>query len=83
MLLDDLSSGRIDVALLALPYPLNELKKVELYDDRFHLACLPEHPLANVKSLKVKHLASQPMRAALNNAPLLIEAMSAMPSFSP
>ncbi len=40
-LLEDLTTGRIDAALIALPYPINDLKKVELFDDLFHLACPP------------------------------------------
>ena len=60
-LLDDLTTGRIDAALLALPYPINDMKKVELFDDLFHLACPPDHPLANRKPLKVQHLATQPL----------------------
>ena len=60
-LLEDLATGRIDAALLALPYPINEMIKVELFDDLFYLACLPDHPLANLKLLKVQHLATQPL----------------------
>ena len=60
-LLRDLSTGRIDTAILALPYPMNDCKKIELFDDYFHLACLPDHPLANLKQLKIKHLATQPL----------------------
>ncbi|MCH9639369.1 MAG: hydrogen peroxide-inducible genes activator [Betaproteobacteria bacterium] len=60
-LLEDLTTGRIDAALIALPYPINDLKKIELFDDLFHLACPADHPLANRKLLKVQHLATQPL----------------------
>jgi LysR family transcriptional regulator, hydrogen peroxide-inducible genes activator len=60
-LLEDLTTGRIDAALLALPYPINDMKKVELFDDSFHLACPSNHPLANQELLKVQHLATQPL----------------------
>ncbi len=60
-LLEDLNTGRIDAALIALPYPTNDLKTVELFDDCFHLACLPNHLLTKHKQLKIEHLATQPL----------------------
>ncbi len=60
-LLDDLSSGRIDAAIIAFPYPVNEYCKVELFDDFFYLACLPDHPLVKLKQLKIQDIAKQPI----------------------
>ena len=60
-LLDDLATGRIDAALLALPYATGDFKVVTLFDDYFHLVCLPDHPLAAQEQLKVRYLAAQPL----------------------
>ncbi|CAA7627948.1 HTH-type transcriptional regulator EstR [Candidatus Terasakiella magnetica] len=45
-LLERLSNGELDVALLALPYDAPDLNMLALAEDPFVLACLPDHPLA-------------------------------------
>ncbi|MCI4666413.1 MAG: hydrogen peroxide-inducible genes activator [Neomegalonema sp.] len=46
-LLDGLTSGKLDGALLALPFAIGDLEYAELFDDGYQLACGLRHPLAN------------------------------------
>ncbi|RAU23137.1 LysR family transcriptional regulator [Paramagnetospirillum kuznetsovii] len=56
-LLDRLSRGELDVALLALPYDAPELETVVLAQDPFVLACPPDHPLASRTEISGPDLA--------------------------
>lgn len=58
-LLESLRTGRIDTAILALPYPLQGFHIEPLYDEPFSMACLPNHPKSNIKQLKTKHLQNE------------------------
>jgi LysR family hydrogen peroxide-inducible transcriptional activator len=50
-LLESLSSGQIDAALLALPYDAEGVELATIADDPFLLACAPDHPLATKAQL--------------------------------
>lgn len=56
-LLEKLSDGKIDAALLALPIDDSQLTVLPLFDDPFFLAVGRDHPLANRKSVRVADLA--------------------------
>jgi len=58
-LIEDLRNGRIDVALLALPYPLPDLTVTSLFAESFYLATLPNHPTKQLKKLKTSHLQEE------------------------
>lgn len=45
-LLERMSGGDLDAALLALPYPAADLETLAVTEDPFLLACPPDHPLA-------------------------------------
>ncbi|WP_374371173.1 hydrogen peroxide-inducible genes activator [Dongia sp.] len=55
-LLDALNDGEIDVALIALPFPTDELEVRELGADPFLLACRSDDPLAKAKAPELEHL---------------------------
>lgn len=50
-LLEALHAGRLDAALLALPYDCGPAEMKVLWDDPFSLVCRPEHDLAQAKPL--------------------------------
>lgn len=56
-LLDRLASGELDVVLLALPYPTEDLEIEPLGEDPFFLACPPDHPLAGLAEVRPDDLA--------------------------
>lgn len=58
-LLDRLSAGLIDAALIALPYETADYEILELGEDRFWFAAAPEHPVAGRGSLSVSDLDGQ------------------------
>ncbi len=55
--LERLNSGELDVVLLALPYPAEELETVTIGLDPFLLACSADHPLANRERVSAADLA--------------------------
>ncbi len=55
-LLEDLSAGRIDAALMAFPYPTTDMTVVHLFDDPFLLAYPPNSVFSKRKRLSIKHL---------------------------
>lgn len=57
-LLEQLDRGLIDVALLALPYPADELETAVVAEDPFLLVCPPDHPLATQPRLAPQDLAA-------------------------
>jgi LysR family hydrogen peroxide-inducible transcriptional activator len=58
-LLQQLKSGQMDAALLALPIMDDYLEATALFDDEFFLAVAPDHPLAANKMIKPSDLADQ------------------------
>ncbi|CAA7625097.1 hydrogen peroxide-inducible genes activator [Magnetospirillum sp. UT-4] len=55
--LERLGTGDLDMALLALPYPMPGLETVEVGEDPFVFACPPGHPLAARDSISGADLA--------------------------
>ncbi len=55
-LLDDLGSGKIDAALMALPYPTTNMTVVPLFDDLFFLACARGSAFSELSHIKIKQL---------------------------
>lgn len=60
-LLEQLRGGEIDLALIALPYELPGLVALELFEDRFQLACPANHALAGKALIIHQELADQPL----------------------
>lgn len=60
-LLDSLRAGRIDVVLMALPWPLAELASQVLFADPFVLACRHDHRLAKRKTISAADIAEEPL----------------------
>ena len=58
-LVEQLHSGAIDVALLALPYDAGNVEERVLFDDTFKLATSKDHPLANRKGVRLDELKSE------------------------
>ena len=56
-LLAKLRSGKIDFALLALPFETEELCLEVLMDDPYRFVCHPDHPLAGRKKIRPTDLA--------------------------
>lgn len=60
-LLTLLDRGRIDAALIALPYETAQLQTAVLGDDRLLLACPLDHPFAGRGSVAIADLPGQPL----------------------
>ncbi len=60
-LLERLSSGVLDLALIALPYRAPDIETLELGDDPFLLATPPGHPLAGHEHVDAGELARAPL----------------------
>lgn len=58
-LIDELHAGKIDVLLLALPYPAEGVEAQHLFYDEFLLAFEKHHSIANNKKLVTKDLQNQ------------------------
>ncbi|MEP5765261.1 MAG: hydrogen peroxide-inducible genes activator [Halieaceae bacterium] len=58
-LVDALQHGELDVLLLALPFPADNVETMHLFDDEFLFACPRGHALAGVKQLSTSDLRSQ------------------------
>jgi LysR family hydrogen peroxide-inducible transcriptional activator len=58
-LLDALHDGEIDAALIALPFPTDELEVRQLGADPFLLACRSDDPLARAKPPELAHLPEE------------------------
>lgn len=56
-LIEQLSSGMIDAALLALPYDMPGMETIEVGRDVFWFACAADHPLAKNKKVNLEQLA--------------------------
>ena len=60
-LLERLTGGTLDAALLALPYQEADIETEALFDDPFLLACPPDHPLAAAGRVGQAELAEAPL----------------------
>ncbi len=58
-LLEALGAGDLDAALIALPYPLDNLAQAEIGRDDFVLVCPPDHPLATGGAVPLDAVARQ------------------------
>ncbi len=58
-LLDSLREGRLDLALLALPVPGDDLESAVLFEDRFLVAAPPGHPFAKMDTVALGALADE------------------------
>jgi LysR family hydrogen peroxide-inducible transcriptional activator len=58
-LLDSLREGRLDLALLALPVPGDDLESAVLFEDRFLVAAPPAHPFAKADTVDLGALADE------------------------
>jgi LysR family transcriptional regulator, hydrogen peroxide-inducible genes activator len=56
-LMEDLNAGTLDIVVLALPYPTDDMETIENSRDRFWLVCPPEHRLCSVRSVQPADMA--------------------------
>lgn len=56
-LVDRLSAGLVDAAVLAFPYEVPGAEVIEIGEDPFWLACSPDDPLADKKTVRTEDLA--------------------------
>ena len=61
VLVNALQVGDLDVLLLALPFPVDNVDTLALFDDPFYLATLPNSRLAMTTDLKTSDLAGSEM----------------------
>lgn len=60
-LLEKLETGHLDMILMALPYAMEGMHKELLFEDKFQLACPPNHQLASYKNINFKDIANEPL----------------------
>lgn len=60
-LLDQLRDGHLDVLLLALPYDMEDVETLPLFDDSFILACPAGHRLAGREAVAVAEFEDEPL----------------------
>lgn len=58
-LVQRLQQGKLDLILLAFPYPLPEIETVSLFKDEFLLCMSPGHPLEDAKQVKQQQLRGE------------------------
>ena len=58
-LVDALLAGELDVLLLALPFPAEQVETMALLEDEFLLACPKDHPLASRAPLRSADLRGE------------------------
>jgi LysR family transcriptional regulator, hydrogen peroxide-inducible genes activator len=58
-LVDSLLAGELDVLLLALPFPAEQVQTMSLFEDDFLLACPAEHPLASRSTVRTADLRGE------------------------
>jgi len=55
-IVQDLHDGKLDVILLALPYPMRNVTTLDLFNDRFHLAYRKGSALVEPKHFRIENL---------------------------
>ena len=60
-LLEKITQGKLDAAILAAPIANKRLQTNILFEEEFYLATPAAHPLAKVKSIRQQHLQDQPI----------------------
>jgi DNA-binding transcriptional LysR family regulator len=58
-LVSELAAGEIDLALVRLPIPPADVEVRILWEEEFHLAVPPEHPLAERESVRLSEVAHE------------------------
>lgn len=58
-LVHQLQQGKLDLIILAFPYPLPEMETLSLFNDEFLLCLPPGHKLENSKEVKQQHLQGE------------------------
>jgi LysR family hydrogen peroxide-inducible transcriptional activator len=58
-LIDLLSAGKLDLALIALPIEENWLEEFDLFEDQFVFACSPDNPLTNKPRLEIADIKDE------------------------
>lgn len=76
-LLKQLRKGELDAVLLALPYPIEGVDTEVIAEDRFVLACPPDHKLAKKSSISDDDLISEPLMLLADGHCLREHALSA------
>ncbi len=76
-LLQSLREGRLDLVLMALPWPSDEFTSLTLFADPFQLACPKDHPLAKYKQVCSDDFANEPLLLLADGHCLREHALSA------
>ncbi len=66
---EDLVNGSIDLGIVAYPANRPQLRSIPFREDDLVVICAPDHPFAQVDSISVKQLASQPFIAFQRDIP--------------
>ena len=78
-LLEGLRSGRLDVAIIALPHDVGDLEVLELFEDGYHLVAPLDHKLACMHEADGKTLKGEPLMLLERGHCLQQHALSAFP----
>ncbi len=79
-LVEALSTGALDAAILALPYPAPGMTVVSLFDDPLWLVCRPDHALAHKTEITDADLATAPLLFMEDGHCLREHALAACPA---
>jgi len=60
-LLNKLRDGKLDAAIIALPFDIEDLEVMHLFEDEFQFACHHSHPLSSKKKIRQNELKDQPL----------------------
>jgi LysR family hydrogen peroxide-inducible transcriptional activator len=82
-LLDGLRAGRLDAALIALPFDTGDLVTEPLFDDGYQLAAPRHHDLARARELDGEELAGQSLLLLERGHCLQGHALQAIPEVPP
>ena len=82
-LLDGVRAGRLDAALIALPFETGELVTEQLFDDGYQLAAPLGHRLTRVRELDGRELAEQSLLLLERGHCLQGHALQAIPEVPP
>nr|WP_321455078.1 hydrogen peroxide-inducible genes activator [uncultured Cohaesibacter sp.] len=78
-LLEGLKSGRLDVALIALPHDVGDMETRELFEDGYHLVAPMNHRLAHNEEADGSMLKNEPLMLLEKGHCLQQHALSAFP----